>query len=96
VGWFVRAAGPGQRGQTLRIVGEQCLIGRGAACKLRLSYEQVAEEHAAVMHEGSEFLLVPRGGAVKVEGTPIERARLLVDGETIEIGAGRFIFKCVT
>jgi hypothetical protein len=96
VGWFVRAAGPGQRGQTFQLVAPSCLVGRGVGCQLRLSDESVAEEHAEMVCEGSEFVLVPRQGSVKVEGTELPSARPLIDGETVEIGNQRFIFKCVT
>jgi len=97
VGWLVRAAGPGLRGQTLRLPGGRCRVGRGAACQIRLlEDDSVAEEQAEITQKGGEFVLVPLASGMRVEGRAVDGRHMLVDGETLEIGAGRYVFKSVT
>ena len=70
------------------------VIGLSPSCAIRLSQDPtVASEHAEVTLEGSEFAITPLGGPVTVEGTAVDRRRVLTDGETIGIGDGLFIFK---
>ena len=94
VAWLVRAGGSGKRGETLRLGDSRTVIGLSPTCTIRLSQDPtVASEHAEVALEGSEFAITPLGGPVTVEGTAIDRRRVLTDGETIGIGDGLFIFK---
>jgi hypothetical protein len=94
VAWLVRAGGSGKRGETLRLGDGRTLIGLAASCAIRLSQDPtVAAEHAEVALEGAEFAITPLGGPVTVEGTAVDRRRVLTDGETVGIGDGLFIFK---
>ena len=47
----------------------------------------------SIWAESGEFSIEPIGGAVKVEGEEVTEKRTLVDGETIEIGRGKYVFK---
>jgi len=94
VAWLVRTGGSGRRGETLRLGEARTLIGLAASCAIRLAQDPtVAAEHAEITLEGSEFAITPLGGPVTVEGTAIDRRRVLTDGETVGIGDGLFIFK---
>ncbi|HET6145884.1 MAG TPA: FHA domain-containing protein [Polyangia bacterium] len=97
VAWLVRAGGSGRRGETLRLGDGRTVIGLAQGCAIRLSQDPtVASEHAEVTLEGSEFAISPLGGPVTVEGSAVDRRRVLTDGETIGIGDGLFIFKSAT
>src|SRR5262249_2140331 len=62
VGWLVRAAGPGLRGQTLRIPAARCRVGRSTACEIKLlDDDRVEVEHASIALTGGEFVLTPVG-----------------------------------
>jgi hypothetical protein len=94
VGWLVRAAGPGRRGETLRLAPERTVIGSGMTCTLRIGDDPtLAAEHAEIIAVDEEFAIAPISGAVRVEGNPIVRRQALVDGETIDLGAGMYVFK---
>jgi hypothetical protein len=97
VAWLVRAAGPGKRGETLGLRASRAVLGRGTSCDLLLGGDaQVAEQHAAISDVHGEFAIEPLGGPIKVEDAPIEARHALGDGDTIEIGDSRYVFKCVT
>jgi predicted component of type VI protein secretion system len=73
------------------------VLGRGTDCDLVLGGDaQVAERHAAISESHGEFAIEPIGGLVKIEDVPIETSHPLGDGDTIEIGQSRYVFKCVT
>ena len=94
VGWLVRAGGPGRRGETLRLDATRSVIGRAPSASPRIEADsQLAPEHAEIVVEGSGFLVAPLGGEVKVEGTPTTERRPLTDGETLQLGAGVYVFK---
>jgi hypothetical protein len=94
VGWLVVAGGPGRRGETLRLGEERTIVGRGTGCEIQLGNDpSVAPAHATIWAESGEFSIEPIGGAVKVEGEEVIEKRTLVDGETIEIGRGKYVFK---
>ena len=94
VGWLVRAGGPGRRGETLKLGNERTVIGQGSACGIQLAGDpSIAPAHAAISMEGGEFSIEPVGGSVKVEGETVSGRRTLVDGETIELGGGIYVFK---
>jgi hypothetical protein len=95
--WLVRAAGPGRRGETLGLRTGRAVVGRGTACDLVLRADaQVAEQHAVFSDTHGEFAIEPLAGSTKVEDVRIEGRRPLSDGDTVEIGQGRYVFKCVT
>ena len=97
VAWLVRATGPGQRGETLALQASRAVLGRGLGCDLVIGADvQVAEQHAAISEVRGEFAIEPLGGATKVEDVPVAGRHPLGDGDTIEIGESRYIFKCVT
>jgi hypothetical protein len=94
VGWLARAAGPGRRGDTVRLVVPRSVLGRSPACNVTLADDPLlAPEHAEVTLDGDEFSIAPLGGAVKVEQQPVQERQVLVDGETIEIGSSLYVFK---
>ncbi len=96
LGWLVRASGPGRRGETLRLQSGRAVLGRGAGCELPLGADaEIAEQHAVITETRGEFAIEAVGGPVKVEDQPIGGSRPLNDGDTIEIGPGRYVFKCV-
>ena len=95
VGWLVRSAGSGRRGETLRIVGDQTVVGSASSCQIQIAGDaDVVAEHAEIRTEGGEFLVVPRGGGVSVEGVAVKGSQILSDGDTLQIGRGLFVFKC--
>jgi hypothetical protein len=94
VGWLVRAGGPGRRGETLRLAPERTVIGSGATCGLRIMDDPaLAPEHAEIVADDEEFTIAPLGGVVRLEGQPVTRRQALVDGETIDLGGGMYVFK---
>ena len=94
--WLVRAAGPGRRGETLGLRTGRAVVGRGTACDLVLRGDaQVAEQHAVISDTHGEFAIEPLAGSPKVEDVRVEGRRPLSDGDTVEIGQGRYVFKCV-
>ncbi len=71
VAWLVRAAGPGRRGETLRVAAGRAVLGRGPSCAIRLEADkQVAEQHAALSETRGEFAIEPLQGGVKIEDKP--------------------------
>jgi hypothetical protein len=94
VAWLVRASGPGRRGQTLRLQGARSVLGSAPTCFVRLEGDGgVAAEHAEITLSGGEFVIAPLAGAVAVEASSVPQRHTLSDGETIELGASRFVFK---
>lgn len=94
VGWLVRAVGPGRRGETLRLKSPRSLLGRSPSCDVALADDPtVAPEHAELTVDAGEFSILPLGGVVKVEQQQVDHRHVLADGETIEIGAGAYVFK---
>ena len=94
VAWLVRAAGPGRRGETLRLPGSRLVIGSGARCAVCVQGDPtVADEHAEIVSSGGEFVVAPLGGALSIEGKPLRGRHTLSDGEALEIGAGVYVFK---
>jgi hypothetical protein len=97
VAWLVRAAGPGKRGETLSLRTSRAVLGCGTACDLVLGGDaQVAERHAVISESNGEFTIEPTGGTIKIEDVLIEASHPLGDGDTIEVGQSRYVFKCVT
>jgi hypothetical protein len=97
VAWLVRAAGPGRRGETFRVAAGRAILGRGPSCAIRLDVDkQVAEQHAVLGETHGEFAIEPLQGRVKVEDMPVPSRQPIGDGDTIEIGESRFVFKCVS
>ena len=97
VGWLVRAAGLGNRGETLRITSARVIVGRGPGCEIRIEADtQVADQHAAISMRRGGFYIEPMQGTLKVETKPVSGRQPLGDGDTIEIGRGRYVFKCVS
>lgn len=95
VGWLVRAAGPGRRGESLRLGRNRTVIGTSGTCQLRIEDQYLGPEHLAISEAGGAFGLQVLQGQVKVEGQPVQSERALVDGETLEFGQGQYIFKAV-
>ena len=97
VAWLVRTGGPGRRGQTLRLGDERTVIGSGAGCEIQLVEDPaVASAHAAISLGEGEYSVEPIGGPVRVEGETVSARKPLVDGETLEIGGGFFVFKAAS
>jgi hypothetical protein len=97
VGWLVRAAGPGRRGETIRLPAGRTLLGQAPECYFRMDGDmQVAAQHAAIAEHTGTFSVQSMQGAVSVEAKPVNGRTPLHDGDTIEIGQSRFVFKCVS
>ena len=97
VGWLVRAAGQGKRGETLRWAGGRAVLGRAQACELRMDTDtQIAQQHAAISERRGSFYIEPMQGTIKVETKQVTGRQPLGDGDTIEIGQSRYVFKCVS
>ena len=97
VGWLVRAAGQGKRGETLRLTSGRAIVGRGPGCEVRIEADtQVADQHAVISVRRGAFTIEPMQGTIKVETKPVSGRVPLGDGDTIEIGRGRYVFKCVS
>lgn len=97
VGWLVRAAGQGKRGETLRLPGGKAVLGRAPSCDVRMDADtQIAQQHAAISERRGSFYIEPMQGTIKVETKPVTGRQPLGDGDTIEIGQSRYVFKCVT
>lgn len=97
VGWLVRASGQGKRGETLRLPGGRTVIGRAPGCNIQLDADpQIADQHAAISERRGAFFIEPLQGALKVETKPVSGRAPLGDGDTLEMGASRFVFKCVS
>jgi hypothetical protein len=97
LGWLVRAAGPGRRGETLRLPNARAVLGRGAGCEICLDLDsQVAEQHAAISERRGTFFIEPIQGSLKVETVAVAAKHPLGDGDTIELGSSRYVFKCVS
>jgi hypothetical protein len=94
VGWLVRAGGPGRRGETLHLDPARSVLGHAPSASLRIDGDgQLASEHAEIVVEDGVFFVAPLEGTVKVEGTPTMDRRQLTDGETLQVGAGVYVFK---
>jgi len=97
VGWLVRAAGQGKRGETMRLADQRVVLGRGTSCQIRLDGDpQVADQHAAIVEKRGAFFIEPMQGTIKVETKTVPGKQPLGDGDTIELGQGRYVFKCVS
>jgi len=97
VGWLVRAAGQGKRGETLLLPGGKAVLGRAPSCDVRMDADtQIAQQHAAISERRGSFYIEPMQGTIKVETKPVTGRQPLGDGDTIEIGQSRYVFKCVT
>jgi predicted component of type VI protein secretion system len=72
------------------------VLGRGSNCEIRLERDkQVADRHAAISESRGQFAIEPLQGLVKIEDTAAPSRAPLGDGDTIEIGESRFVFKYV-
>jgi hypothetical protein len=97
VGWLVRASGQGKRGETMRLPAGRAVLGRGGDCQVRLDADaQIAEQHAAINERRGAFFIEPLQGGLKVETKAISGRSPLGDGDTIEMGQSRFVFKCIS
>jgi hypothetical protein len=92
VGWLVRATGPGERGETLIIQGNPCVLGRRNA---DIEVPQARDEHATIRVVGPDFILEPVDGEAMVEGRTIEGSHTLADGEVLQIANNAFVFRSV-
>ncbi len=96
VGWLVRATGPGRRGQTLCLGRDHGLVGRSPDCDIRLDEDsRIGQKHAAISESDGQFTIEALQGQVKVEDQVVTSRRSLHDGDTLEMGESRFVWKCV-
>jgi hypothetical protein len=94
VGWLVRSGGPGRRGETLRLAEGRNVVGSAPGCSVRIAGDpKVTDQHAEIQRRNDAFVIAPLGGAVRVEGNPIDGRTPLTDGETIEVGSSFLVFK---
>lgn len=96
--WLVVADGPLASRQFPLVAGGDTGIGRAADNGIILEGEgTVSRYHAKVRHQGNDFVLHDMGATngSKVNGQPITRQRL-VDGDRVEIGNVKLVFKRVS
>ncbi|MBN2572947.1 MAG: VWA domain-containing protein [Deltaproteobacteria bacterium] len=97
VGWLVRVAGQGERGETVRLPAGRAVLGRAPGCSLRMDGDtQIAARHAAIVEQHGAFFIQSVQGEVRVEARPVRGSAPLSDGDTIAIGRSQFVFKCVS
>lgn len=99
VAWIIVAAGPG-RGECFALMSGMSQIGRGEDQTIRLDFGDMAisrSNHAAIVYDPAEhgFLLGHGGKAnlVRLNGKPLVSTEPLTDGDRIEIGETRLLFK---
>jgi hypothetical protein len=98
VGWLVRTAGQGRRGETLRLPGGTVVVGRGPGCQMRFETDpELFDQHAVITERRGAFFIEPvQGAPLRLEAKPVDGREPLGDGDTIELGQGRYVFKCVS
>ena len=73
------------------------MLGSAADCDVRLDADpQIAPQHAAISERRGAFYIELIQGLLKVETKSVSGRAPLGDGDTIEMGESRFVFKCVT
>jgi len=73
------------------------VLGRGDACQVRFEADaQVADQHAAISERRGTFFIEPMQGTIKVETKAVTGKQPLGDGDTVELGQARYVFKCVS
>lgn len=79
--------------QTLPVVGENVLIGRGSDCDLRLADRAVSRRHARLRCAQGAWFIQDQGsaGGILVNGRPQKAARLN-PGDEIQIGSSTLTF----
>ena len=99
VAWIVVAEGPG-RGECFALMNGMSQIGRGEDQAVRLDFGDMAvsrSNHAAIVYDPEAFtFLLGHGGKanlVRMNGKPLVTTEPLSDGDTIEIGETKLVFK---
>jgi hypothetical protein len=94
--WLVIVEGDG-RGIKLDIFKDQNIIGRGEECHIRLDDSFVSELHAIVAEKDGVFHIWDLGSknGTKLNGEPLRGSSELKDGDVIEIGKTKLVFKKV-
>jgi len=86
----------GMDGQSFRLLDDETTIGRDPGSDLILDDPSVSSHHAKVKLEGKEFILYNLAKVIPTRVNDREVTRyILVDGDQVEIGKQRFLFKRV-
>jgi FHA domain-containing protein len=75
--------------------GEQIVLGRDPGCDIALEGRLISRRHARICRVGQSYTLEDLGSrnGTAVNGQPLDGARVLRDGDQIELGGvGRLIF----
>ena len=90
---LVIRSGGGRSGETYALRGERIAIGRHPDAAIFLDDVTVSRNHAVVLREGSDWVIVDEGS---LNGTYVNRRRgdrtVLSDGDEIQIGKYKFTF----
>ena len=75
--------------------GDRLLLGRAADCHLVIPGQRVSRHHAAVRRSGDGFLLVDLNSTngTHLNGQLITQALPLRDGDVVEIGSARLVYR---
>jgi len=85
-GWFL---------PQIPVRGARLRIGRSATCKVQLDRNGVAPEHCELQWDGRVWSVTPRGGAVAINGRPIDEDGHadLGHGDELALGDHRFVMQ---
>jgi len=94
--WLVIVEGDG-RGIKFDIFKDQNIIGRGEECHIRLDDSFASELHAIVAEKDGVFHIWDLGSknGTRMNGEPLLGHSELADGDAIEIGKTKLVFKKV-
>lgn len=69
-------------------------IGRSEECEVTIEDPLVSRRHARILFEGDNVILEDLGSrnGVRVNGSPVQTAQSLVDGDRVRIGTQDFVF----
>jgi len=83
----------GDHDHDVLLQGDRVLVGRVAACAIRLSDANASREHAAFIHVGEGWAIedLDSTNGTLLNGEPVARASLH-DGDVIEVGLTRLTF----
>lgn len=92
-GAFLVTISPVESHQGLTEIQHRCSIGSSIGCGISVASHGIADHHAEVIREGSDYFLVDMGS---IGGTYVNNSRVLqhhlTDGDLIRIGESKFKF----
>jgi hypothetical protein len=75
-------------------IAEDVVLGRSSECGLQLAAEAVSRQHAKLLRQGEQWLVVDLDSAngVRMDGKRIEGSRSLAEGSVFRLGSARLTF----